>query len=74
MNDINNPEFSGKRARKRSRHSCVASQRLFAKKLSIAEQLRQHGTRYSAQFMARNRSLPVLQEKLNLIQESLRDL
>ena len=74
MNDINNPEFSGKRARKRSRHSCVESERLFAQKLIIAKQLRQHGTRHSAQFMARNHTLPALQRKLNYIQGCVRSL
>jgi len=74
MKDINTPEFAGKQARKRSRFSCVASERLFAKKLIVAKQLRQHGTRYSAQFMARNHSLSDLQHKLNYIQGCVRSL
>ena len=74
MKDINTPEFSGKRARPRSRHSSVASERLFGQKLIVAKQLRQHGTRYSAQFMARNHSLTDLQHKLNYITGCVRSL
>jgi hypothetical protein len=66
--DINRPEFTGRRARTRSRFSSVASERLYMQKMELAKRLRQHGTRFSAEFMARNTDLETLKRKLNWIE------
>jgi hypothetical protein len=63
-NDINFREFGNSRARLRSNFSCHESQVLFGKKLEIAKQLRARGARYTAQFLARHRTLPELEMML----------
>lgn len=62
-NDINQ-EFRSHKARIRSNFSCHESQVLFGKKLEIAKQLRARGARYTAQFLARHRTLPELEMML----------
>ena len=67
--DINVNEYGVKapvkrRNRLRSDFSCHESQVLFSKKLEIAEQLRARGARYTAQFLARHRTLPELEMML----------
>ena len=65
---------TGKRARPRSRFSSVASERDFQQKLTVARQLRQHGTRHSAEFMARYKSLRQLKRDLNYVNGCIRSL
>ena len=55
--------FTGK-ARLRSDFSCHESQVQFKQKLAIATQLRARGSRYTAQFLARHRTLSDLQMML----------
>ena len=67
--DINAPEYGAQapvkhRTRVRSNFSCHESQVLFGKKLEIAKQLRARGARYTAQFLARHRTLPQLEMML----------
>jgi hypothetical protein len=67
--DINANEYGVKapvkhRSRVRSNFSCHESQVLFGKKLEIAMQLRARGARYTAQFLARHRTLPELEMML----------
>ena len=67
--DINAQEYGPlapvkHRSRVRSNFSCHESQVLFGKKLEIAKQLRARGARYTAQFLARHRTLPELEMML----------
>ena len=51
-------------ARLRSDTSCHEAQVIFKQKLDIAQQLRARGSRYTAQFLARHRTLSDLQMML----------
>ena len=62
--DINIADGFTAKARLRSDFSCHESQVKFQKKLVIATQLRARGSRYTAQFLARHRSLSDLQMML----------
>jgi len=62
--DINVADGFTAKARLRSDFSCHESQVKFQKKLVIATQLRARGSRYTAQFLARHRSLSDLQMML----------
>ena len=67
--DINAQEYGSlapvkHRSRVRSNFSCHESQVLFGKKLEIAKQLRARGARYTAQFLARHRTIPELEMML----------
>ena len=62
--DINVADGFTAKARLRSDFCCHESQVKFQKKLVIATQLRARGSRYTAQFLARHRSLSDLQMML----------
>ena len=65
---------TGKQARPRSRFGSVASERDFQRKLIVAKQLRKHGTRHSAEFMARYKTLGQLQSNLNYLNGCVRSI
>ena len=65
---------TGKQARPRSRFSSVASERDFQRKLTVAQQLRKHGTRHSAEFMARYKTLRQLKRDLNFVTGCVRSI
>ncbi len=63
--DINVADgFGNSKTRLRSDFSCYESQVQFKQKLAIATQLRARGSRYTAQFLARHRTLSDLQMML----------
>ena len=65
---------TGRLSRKRNRFHDNAAEQRYGQKLVVAKQLRKHGTRYSAEFMARNSTLRELQSKLRYIQGCIRSV
>ena len=63
--DINKAGYANRIARPRSLFSCLASEMDYKEKYEIAKQLRKHGTRFSAKYLAAHFTLEELQRKLN---------
>lgn len=59
---------TGRLSRVRNRFHDNAAEQRYQQKLIVAKQLRSHGTRYSAEFLARFNKLETLQRKLNWIE------
>jgi len=65
---------TGLSSRYRNPFHSTEAERRFMRKLEVAKALRKHGTRYSAQFMARNHTLTELQKKLKKVTKLIRSI
>ena len=65
---------TGKPSRNRNRFNNTQAERSYMKKLTVAKALRKLGTRYSAEFMARNSTLGELRSKYNYVTGCIRSV
>ncbi len=65
---------TGKPSRNRNRFNNTEAERRYMRKLEVAKALRKLGTRFSAEYMARNSTLGELRKKLNYVTGCIRSV